>query len=173
MTLPSRGLGRWLTLRGVTERVTGTTILYLTSWGRHLGSHAVGAAILDWKSWGPPSWIWRRGGRHLASEVVGAAILDLTSWRHLPYSATHTTVMSATDWSVVATLPGNRTHLLFYRINVASCNTESIVANIQSLLPIAFYNNGVASESEITSCIKIDKPLVVYGFSGNVMKWRF
>ena len=28
----------------------------------------------------------------------------------------------------------------------------------------------VASESEITSCIQIDKPLVVYRFSGNVMK---
>ena len=29
---------------------------------------------------------------------------------------------------------------------------------------------GVASGSEITPCIKIDKPLVVYRFSGNVMK---
>ena len=28
----------------------------------------------------------------------------------------------------------------------------------------------VASESEITPCIKIDKPLVVNRFSGNVMK---
>ena len=27
----------------------------------------------------------------------------------------------------------------------------------------------VASESEITPCIKIDKPLVVYTFTGNVM----
>ena len=31
----------------------------------------------------------------------------------------------------------------------------------------------VASGSEIKPCIKIDKPLVVYRFSGNVMKWRF
>ena len=28
----------------------------------------------------------------------------------------------------------------------------------------------VASESEIKPCIKIDKPQVVYRFSGNVMK---
>ena len=31
----------------------------------------------------------------------------------------------------------------------------------------------VASESEITPFIKIDKPLVVYRFGGNVMKIRF
>ena len=37
----------------------------------------VGAAILDRKSWGPPSWC--RGGRHLGPEVMGAAILDLAS----------------------------------------------------------------------------------------------
>ena len=51
MTLPSRGLERWLTLRGVTKRATGAAILYLTSWGRHLGSHVVGTAILDLTSW--------------------------------------------------------------------------------------------------------------------------
>ena len=28
----------------------------------------------------------------------------------------------------------------------------------------------VASGSEITACIKIDKPLVVYRFSGNIVK---
>ena len=44
--------------------------------GRHLG--VVGAAILDRKSWGPPSWTGSRGGRHL--NVVGAAILDRKSW---------------------------------------------------------------------------------------------
>ena len=33
----------------------------------------------------------------------------------------------------------------------------------------AFLSNDVASDSEITPCIKIDKPLVVYKFSGNVM----
>ena len=70
MTLPSRGLGRWLTLRGVTK---GAAISYLTSWGRHLG--VVGAAILDRKSWVPPSWIWRRGGRHLGSDVVTSLTL--------------------------------------------------------------------------------------------------
>ena len=31
------------------------------------------------------------------------------------------------------------------------------------------YINDVASVSEITPCNKIDKPLVVYRFSGNVM----
>ena len=31
------------------------------------------------------------------------------------------------------------------------------------------YNYDVASGSEITPCNKIDKPLVVYRFSGNVM----
>ena len=60
------------------EEFTGTAISYLTLWGRHLGSHAVGAAILDLTSWGPPSWCL--GGRHLRSDVVGAAILDQKSW---------------------------------------------------------------------------------------------
>ena len=32
-----------------------------------------------------------------------------------------------------------------------------------------FYHYNVASESEITSCNKIDKPLVVYRFSGHVI----
>ena len=32
-----------------------------------------------------------------------------------------------------------------------------------------FYHNNVASGDEITPCNKIDKPLVVYRFSGNVM----
>ena len=31
------------------------------------------------------------------------------------------------------------------------------------------YHYDVASESEITPCNKIDKPLVVYRFTGNVM----
>ena len=31
----------------------------------------------------------------------------------------------------------------------------------------------VAAGSEITPCNKIDKPLVVYAFSGNIMKSRF
>ena len=33
-----------------------------------------------------------------------------------------------------------------------------------------FLSYDVASEREITPCIKVDKPLVVYRFSGNVMK---
>ena len=43
--------------------------------GRHLGSHAVGAAILDRKSWGPPSWTGSHGGRHLGSDVVTSLTL--------------------------------------------------------------------------------------------------
>ena len=31
------------------------------------------------------------------------------------------------------------------------------------------YHNDVTSGSEITPCNKVDNPLVVYGFSGNVM----
>ena len=34
----------------------------------------MGAAILDRKSWGPPSWIGSRGGRHLGSEVTSLAL---------------------------------------------------------------------------------------------------
>ena len=49
--------------------------------GRHLGSEVVGAAILDWKSWGPPSCIGSRGGRHLGSDVVTSFTLN----RHLYY----------------------------------------------------------------------------------------
>ena len=53
---------------------------------RHRDRHLdfVGAAILDRKSLGPPSWTGSRGGRHLGSHSVGVAILDRTSWgRHL------------------------------------------------------------------------------------------
>ena len=43
--------------------------------GRHLVSDFVGAAILDRKSWGPPSWTGSRGGRHLGSDVVTSLTL--------------------------------------------------------------------------------------------------
>ena len=43
-------------------------------------------------------------------------------------------------------------------------NTSIIVRNYLLL------SNDVAFGSEITPCIEIDKPLVVYRFSGNVMK---
>ena len=36
-----------------------------------------------------------------------------------------------------------------------------------------FFSYDIASGSEIMPCIKIDKLLVVYRFSGNVMKERF
>ena len=38
---------------------------------------------------------------------------------------------------------------------------------------ILVYDYDAASESEITLYIKMDKPLVVYRWTGNVMKWRF
>ena len=38
--------------------------------GRHLGPEVMGAAILDLKSWGPPSWIWRR-------DVIGAKVAPI------------------------------------------------------------------------------------------------
>ena len=41
---------------------------------RHRGRHLVSDFV------GSPSWISRRGGRHLGSEVMGAAILDRKSW---------------------------------------------------------------------------------------------
>ena len=41
---------------------------------RHRDRHLVSDFV------GPPPWISRRGGRHLGSEVVGAAILDRKSW---------------------------------------------------------------------------------------------
>ena len=37
--------------------------------GRHLGPEVVGAAILDRKSWGPPSWI--------GSDVIGAKVAPI------------------------------------------------------------------------------------------------
>ena len=36
---------------------------------------------------------------------------------------------------------------------------------------IYILSHDVASESDITPCIKIDKPLVVYPFTGNEMKF--
>ena len=49
----------------------------------------------------------------------------------------------------------------------------NIIKN-ESAFPVTYKKNvflsyDVASESEITPCIKIDKPLVVYRFTGNVM----
>ena len=34
---------------------------------------------------------------------------------------------------------------------------------------LLYLSHDIASESDITTCIKIDKPLVVYRFIGNVM----
>ena len=50
---------------------------------------------------------------------------------------------------------------------------DTIASRQRVNLPHAEYfylSHGVASGSEITPCIKIDKQLVVYRFSGNVMK---
>ena len=46
--------------------------------------------------------------------------------------------------------------------------TEDLYKSVLFLL-----SYDVASECELMLCIKIDKPLVVYRFSQNVMKWRF
>ena len=48
--------------------------------------------------------------------------------------------------------------------NFADDNTVSLIHKI-----LTFLSYDVASESEITPCNKICKPLVVYRFSGNVM----
>ena len=45
----------------------------------------------------------------------------------------------------------------------------SILLNKGTTIIKVFYHNDVASGSEITPCNKIDKPLVVYRFTGNVM----
>ena len=52
---------------------------------RHRGRHLdfVGAAILDRKSWGPPSWC--RGGRHLGPEVTSKTL----KWRLYYYFKQH------------------------------------------------------------------------------------
>ena len=52
--------------------------------GRHLVSDFVGAAILDRKSWGPPSWTGSRGGRHFGSDVVTSLTLKCHTyyWPH-------------------------------------------------------------------------------------------
>ena len=91
MTLPSRGLGHWLTLQGVTERVTGAAILDPTSWGRHLGSEVVGAAILDLKSWGPPSWIWRRD---IIYPIVAPILLAITRKNKTTLKKNHQVIFS-------------------------------------------------------------------------------
>ena len=40
---------------------------------------------------------------------------------------------------------------------------------ITDLVTLILLSNDIASGSDITPCNKIDKPLVVYRFSGNVM----
>ena len=71
-------------------------------------------------------------------------------------------------------------HFVLNPLEPRVSKTECIESNIQGRLghcstrcsftinPFKSYE--VASESEITPCIKIDKPLVVYRFSGNVIK---
>ena len=46
---------------------------------------------------------------------------------------------------------------------------EQIAAMLVCIIFEHYLSYGVVSWSEITPCIKIDKPLVVYRFSGNVM----
>ena len=56
-------------------------------------------------------------------------------------------------------------------VSMVSCSDWSVSISDLYLLPYFSLNLSydVASGSEITSCNKIDKPLVVYRFTGNVM----
>ena len=86
----------------------------------------MGAAILDRKSWGPPSWIGSRGGRHLGSEVVGAAILDRKSWGPPSWTGSHGGRHLGSDVVTSLTL---KWHLYYYDITQypASCKHENAV----------------------------------------------
>ena len=54
----------------------------------------------------------------------------------------------------------------------SSAATQSLSpAAVKSNMSLKVLSNDVASESEITPCNKIDKPLVVYRFSGNIMTY--
>ena len=65
---------------------------------------------------------------------------------------------------------------VFYKVMYLDLNNLAHPQNritVQTLFNIALkfdLSYDVASWSEITPCIKIDKPLVVYRFSGSVMK---
>ena len=50
-----------------------------------------------------------------------------------------------------------------------SCKNGCLVVTIQVYDNLLHLSYDVLSGSEITPCNKIDKPLVVFGFSGNVM----
>ena len=61
---------------------------------------------------------------------------------------------------------------VLYSIPIASYDFALILLGIRYLLYllfILFLSHDVASGSKITPCNKIDKPLVVYIFSGHVM----
>ena len=71
---------------------------------------------------------------------------------------------------------GNLMHwliLLFLRIKLISIDVKTLLKRSQKktryVEVLSSLSYDVASESEITSCIKINKPLVVYRFMGNVM----
>ena len=61
------------------------------------------------------------------------------------------------------TLVGNRVYRNMFKNKLSTCLTIKLDSSI------LLYHNEVASESEITPCNKIDNPLVVYRFTGNVM----
>ena len=48
-------------------------------------------------------------------------------------------------------------------------NVERITIKVKTSMKVLYLSYDVASGSEITPCNKIDKPLVVYRFTGNVM----
>ena len=54
---------------------------------------------------------------------------------------------------------------IFYIVNIK----QVIFENELTKMSLCILSSDVASGSEITPCNKIDKPLVVYRFTGNVM----
>ena len=64
-------------------------------------------------------------------------------------------------YAIVAT-PGYQQHILRFEAGV-------LLSLLLLLLLLLLVSHDVASGSEITPCIKIDKALVVYSFTGNVM----
>ena len=50
------------------------------------------------------------------------------------------------------------------------CSRLHVILKIGTVDRKLFLSYDIASECEIIPCIKIDKPLVVYRFSGNTMK---
>ena len=76
---------------------------------------------------------------------------------------------------LISSLPGSalRTHVNFSASLAMSTSVLKALPGKLDIkrhsLSILYLSYDVASGSELTSCIKIDKPLVVYIFPGNLM----